>query len=101
MKNHSYDYYHQNLCCYDNLATIMMHCRVNIIVNISVNITARKKMKPRKNKAMLEQPLQDLLENRSTFSMKIKHSAFLFKIVFLKKELHNFTSLLKRISNSK
>ena len=28
---------------------------------------------------------QDLLENRLTFLMKIKHPAFLFEIIFLKK----------------
>ena len=30
-------------------------------------------------------PLQGLLQNRLAFLMKIKHSAFLFKIIFLKK----------------
>ena len=54
IRNHGYDCYHQNLYWYDNLATIMMHYQVNIIVNISVKITASKKMKPRKNKAALE-----------------------------------------------
>ena len=33
----------------------------------------------------LDIPNKGLLENRSTFLMKIKHSAFLFKIIFLKK----------------
>ena len=39
----------------------------------------------------------DLLENRLTFRMKIKHSVFLFKIIFLKKKT---TQLYKFIKES-
>ena len=39
--------------------------------------------------------LEDLLENRLTFFMKIKHSTFLFKIIFLKKRTVCFHKFIK------
>ena len=39
-------------------------------------------------RAKFNVPLEGLLENRLAFLMKIKHSASLFEIIFLKKNSH-------------